>query len=143
MKRSKFDEKRDQRIADEFTEDKSLMCHATGCPCRWTADMGNGKLCHWHDNADKHDWPRVTQEIIDEISRLALKKAVDNSQPAPAADVARFKAEMRKLATAWGANISDPKLWAKKLRDREMAGERLSFVQRQAWRDTLKQSGDL
>ncbi len=36
----------------------------------------------------------------------------------------------------------DPKGWAKRLRERERAGESLSIVQRQFWREALKHEND-
>lgn len=36
-----------------------------------------------------------------------------------------------------GRSDADPKEWAKVLRVRELSGDRLSEIQRQAWRDVL------
>lgn len=47
------------------TEDRtSLMCTARGCPMRWSCDMGNGKLCSWHDTAEPKHWPEITAELV-------------------------------------------------------------------------------
>ena len=70
MKQTKFDQTRDQRIADDEGKSQRLMCSAKGCPNLWSASVGN--LCRWHADAEPHHWPRVTQEAQDSITERAL-----------------------------------------------------------------------
>ena len=64
MKRTAFDENRDQRVAEEAGADQRLMCCAHGCPNRWSVDIGK-RMCSAHYAADPIEWPAVTQQQID------------------------------------------------------------------------------
>jgi hypothetical protein len=60
--------------------------------------------------------------------------------PEPKADPARLAAELAKLGTLRAtvtAQAGDMKAWARRLKAREMAAERLSSFQRNAWRVAL------
>ena len=60
--------------------------------------------------------------------------------PEPKADPARVAAELAKLGTLRAtvtAQAGDIKAWARRLRAREVAGDRLSGFQRDAWRTAL------
>lgn len=61
--------------------------------------------------------------------------------PEPKADPARLAAELAKLgdlrATVTAQPAGDMKAWARRLRAREVAGDRLSGFQRSAWRTAL------
>ena len=60
--------------------------------------------------------------------------------PEPKADPARVAAELAKLGTLRAtvtAQAGDMKAWARRLRAREVAGDRLSGYQRDAWRVAL------
>lgn len=47
---------------------KRIFCVAQACPCRASVYFGSA-LCSWHDVAAKHDWPRVTAELLAVIAR--------------------------------------------------------------------------
>jgi len=61
--------------------------------------------------------------------------------PAPPADPARVAAELAKLAPIMAERTErvDPKAWAKQLRFRNLAGERLSSIQIQMYKQALKE----
>lgn len=122
---------RDQRIADDVGQDRSLMCAATGCPNRWSIDRGDGRLCSWHDRAQPHMWPLVTQEQqhaeTERLYRPKLKEPVTVDR----------EAGIRALRNFRVGGQDDPKAWAKLLMAREKSGERLTPAQRQMWRDAL------
>jgi len=52
-------------------------CRANGCPMRATLNMGNGWVCVYHSHGESHDWPRVTEALInaDDI-RLAIDEVL-------------------------------------------------------------------
>ena len=61
--------------------------------------------------------------------------------PEPPADPARVAAELAKLAPMMAERKSDndPKAWAKRLRFRNLAGERLNSIQIQMYKQALKE----
>jgi hypothetical protein len=142
-RRSKFDEKRDEHIAADFERDKVLMCSAPGCPCPWSIDFGRGRYCRWHGGRDPHEWPAITEELNRHITDTARQRAFDDGQIKPAlltrqerpAIVARMRAAAGNMMRSDGG--IDLR-WAHALREREMSGERLSTVQRDAWRSALE-----
>lgn len=81
MKRTKFDENRDQPVANREEYPKGytpeLMCSAHGCPNRWTVDSndkGINRLCSAHAWADAERWPEITQQQQwDETDRARLR----------------------------------------------------------------------
>ena len=62
MKRSAFDESRDQRIADETPKVRTdYSCKAHGCP---NAGSMERSLCYYHWNEpEAYRWDEVTQRI--------------------------------------------------------------------------------
>lgn len=134
MKRSKFDETRDQRVADEAGTPQHLLCAAHGCPNRWSNSIGH--VCRWHADADKERWPEVTQQQQwDETERARMR-----AEPAPYVEPLRHaekRAILAKFAAVLDRTGQDPKAWAKRLRHRERRGERLSGNLRTMWRAAL------
>lgn len=138
MTRTYSSRARDQRIAEDAEVDQSLMCTANGCPNRWCVDAGNGHLCSAHAWSDRHQWPQITQEQLDAQTARALRQAVAQSQPPAQRWTGERKAAvMRRLKAALAACQRDPKAWAKRLKAREEAGEKLGDLQRAAWRAAL------
>jgi hypothetical protein len=80
--------------------------------------------------------PTVTQ--FKSIARQAPAAEVPQL-PQPKADPARVAAELAKLSQirATPQRAGDVKAWARRLRAREVAGDRLSGYQRDAWRVAL------
>jgi hypothetical protein len=52
-------------------------CKANGCPLRGSINMGGGWMCSYHSNAEAHQWPRVTEALLeaDDI-RLAIDEVL-------------------------------------------------------------------
>jgi len=145
MSRPKFSAKHDQGIADNIGPASGFapefMCSAHGCPNRWSVEgggSGHGRLCSAHAWADPHRWPEITQQQQwDEVER-AQRRAVPE-QPRHV-DHARVGAWLDRRVTNLRDNAeSNPKAWAIRLRDRELAGEKLHRVEAEAWRVALAQ----
>lgn len=137
MRRTTFDEKRDQHTADYAADPVDVVgrCSADGCPNIWTTSQG--MLCQWHHaEKDRHLWPYVTAELRREITDRAFAK--QNEPPVNPVTLAEKKAILAKLRGLFQAKaLEHPKAWAHALRDREQAGERLSLAQRTMWRAAL------
>ena len=67
MKRSAFDESRDQRIADEPKVRTDYSCRAHGCP---NAGSMEGEVCFFHHRDPVHKWSETTQEIRENFDRM-------------------------------------------------------------------------
>lgn len=128
MKRSKFDETRDQRIADEVGVSSALMCAAQGCPNLWSTS--DGHLCRWHAEAPAHRWPEVTREMHDHITDKALSFCDDKPvcQPMSREEKSAILERLRTVFTG----PKDPRAWIAALEAKENAGERLSAMQKHA-----------
>ena len=135
---SSYRETRDQRIANDHTQDSALMCRATGCPNRWSVTAENGMCCSWHAWAAPHYWPQITQEQLDAAADRALKKAAEQYQPQPIPDVRRLRAVLTKLGEGMRGATQNPKRWAWLLKAREERGEKLNDHQAKAWREALQ-----
>ena len=139
MKRSAFDDRRDQATAEDayprgFTPDQ--MCSADHCPSRWS--IASTKLCSAHHGAPKLDWPLITQRQRNADTEAILVQ--QNTVPPVVPKLTRDEklgilAKLRSLFV--DQQPKDPKAWAKALRARERAGERLSVMQRACWRIAL------
>lgn len=129
--------RRDERIADDTFADRALQCVASGCPNRWSVDAGRGRLCSAHAWVSSAQWPQVTQEQLDAETERALQNA---APPAPGPvyrDIPRLRHELARLADGMRQARTDPRAWARSLKDREQRGERLTDAQRAAWRRSL------
>lgn len=67
MRRTAFDDRRDQEAADDHYIADRLMCRAEGCPNRWSVAegmIGEGirGLCSAHQWSDPMQWAAVTVE---------------------------------------------------------------------------------
>lgn len=68
MKRSQFDDSRDQRISTEAAVVRTdYSCQAHGCPNAGSIDRG---VCYYHWRADPSEWHAVTQEIRENFERM-------------------------------------------------------------------------
>lgn len=122
--RSTLSTRRDEAIAAEVNIDRALMCPALGCPNRWSVEGERGRACSAHYWAASHDWPRITQELLDAETRRALRCAVAASQP-PAAPVPIE--QRRATVAAFNAFVEhkggDPRAWARERLRRHDARE--------------------
>jgi hypothetical protein len=113
----------------------ALLCKAHECPNRWS--VSSSMLCSAHAWADPKKWSMIT---TGELQAFARRSA----PPPPPKPVEPMTMEQKMEAVSRLRSLSvtsnDPKLWARKLKEREMAGERLSNVQQKAWREVLRES---
>ena len=128
MRRSKFDESQDQRIADESEPDRKMMCGANGCPNLWsTSDV---HLCRWHAAAPAHRWPEVTRDMHDHITDQALSFCNDKPVSSPLSREEK-SAILECLRTVF-TGPKDPLEWVCALEAKKASGERLSPTQKHA-----------
>ena len=122
--------KSDQIAADSVYVDRALMCSAAGCPNRWSVDAGGGRLCSAHAWASHHEWPSITNEQLD----AETQRAIDAQTPREAQrfvkpDPVKLSRYLAKLAAGIRDAQRDPRGWARALRERQEAGERLTQAQ--------------
>lgn len=129
--------RRDERIADDTYVDRALQCGATGCPNRWSVDGGRGRLCSAHAWVSSGQWPQVTLEQLDAETDRALRNAAPTAPGPMHRDIPRLRHELGRLADGMRVARSDPRAWARHLREREQRGEKLTDAQRAAWRRSL------
>ena len=143
MRRSKFDENRDQNIADDANNRPTWMCEVDHGPNHWSVSpaIGDGArgLCSRHARVDRSLWPQVTQSILDDMAEDARRAVAAPpkrpSGPVSKADRERIVAELRKLAAP---SDQDPRAWAHALKARDEAGENLTPAQRDMYRAALR-----
>jgi hypothetical protein len=133
---------RDERIADDVAEDRTMLCCAIGCPNRWTVDAGQGRLCTAHARAEPTQWPWITQQQLDAQTQRALQAQQLPLPAAPVPDRAAAAAALGELQRT--LRSSSDRAWALQLRDRELhhggvlaSGRRMTPFHRQAWRAVL------
>jgi hypothetical protein len=122
------------RVEDEHAADRATMCKAHECPNRWS--VSTSMLCGPHAWAPSHQWPAIT----DEQYRLLAKRqdgAPRYREVKPMTE-AEKRAAIEKLKLL-ARTPDDPKKWARRLKEREQSGERLSMVQQQMWREVLRE----
>lgn len=124
-------------LEKEDTELQQTMCQAHGCPHRWIINDAKGKLCRWHHYADPMDWPGITSELRMGKTPVPGKRSEHVVPMTP--ERQRAMEELKNFMR--GSNKMD-RSWAKKLKEREEAGDHLSVVQKQLWRDALKHRDD-
>ena len=126
MKQSKFDQTRDQRIADESGPDKQLMCTAHDCPNLWSTS--DGQLCRWHADAPANAWPQVTHEQQDAVTDRALYAQSDRPEcAAMSLDDRRAILAMLRMVLSEAKN---PRAWIGRLREKQQRGDALSPMQK-------------
>ncbi len=82
-------------------------------------------------------WGDITNE---QLRLWAAKQGADSQpryRPVSVMTEAQKRAAIAKLSELARSTDRDPKAWAYKLRDKERRGERLSAIQRSAWREVL------
>jgi hypothetical protein len=124
---------RDEAVANEFHRDQERMCQAHGCPHHWSSDFGNGRLCSTHARAEPKDWPRITQELQDELRRPR------QAPPAPPKlSATERKAVIERLHGLHSLSSGDALAGARSLKAREERGDpTLTPFQRDYWRKAL------
>ena len=138
MRRTAFDETRDQHLAAEVTSEKSLQCVAQGCPNRWSVEAESGRTCTAHAWADRRDWPRITREQLDRQVERARYAAADRAVEAHARLTLADKREiLQRLSTVTAHKPG--RAWATDLRERELRGEPLTLTARRMWRSVIRE----
>jgi hypothetical protein len=111
-----------------------LNCIAHNCQSPWSVDAGNGRLCGAHAWADPMDWGRITAHENSKRLIGTSKASFEPVEPFSHEEKVFVLGEFKKALQAMN---SDPKSWAKRLRERELNGDILSLHQRKMWRDAL------
>lgn len=122
------------RINEDAEQDRKTMCQAHECPNRWT--VAPQHLCGAHAWADPREWPQITDQQYRLMAARQNRPKPEPGQVRPVSreEIQRARDALRAFASGHQA---DPKLWAKRLKAREMAGERLTDIQRKMWRVAL------
>lgn len=118
-----------KRAFDEKPKDAALMsvairgtwkaCLANNCPMPGSispSSSGNDFVCRFHDAAKPHDWPRVTEEIIEWLARQKPAAVLESELHSPA----YWQARIREIQAS---PKPGPKDWAAKYVARAEAGE--------------------
>ena len=117
MKRSAFDDRNDQRVANDVMDGMGNCAWCKRATLKTTLGQ-YGARCHACFDA-------YCQEGAEPVEGLTR------------ADKLALLERMRRLFTA---PARDPKAWARELREREDAGEILSSTQRRMWRAALREA---
>lgn len=122
------------RINDEAEQDRKTMCQAHECPNRWAVSPQH--LCSAHAWSDPRDWPAITDQQYRLMAERQNKPKSEPGQTRPVTreEMQRARDSLRAFASG---QQTDHKQWAKRLKAREQAGERLSDIQRKMWRAAL------
>lgn len=112
--------KRDQRVADDFLY--------TQAACRFCGRMA--------EHADLVTYGARCRACYDAYLAEA-NPSWWPGRPLTTAERAGLIRKVREGMARIGRQQQDPRAWAKRLREREQAGERLSGVKRDAWRAAL------
>ena len=124
MKRTAFDERRDNAIASDYLANH-LACRKCGAMTDREALMNFGGQCG-----------RCYDALVSELTPGWLKR-----RQLTVEERARMRAHVRKSLAEMG--LKSPKAWAYSLKAREESGEKLLPVQAKAWRDALHFRGEV
>jgi hypothetical protein len=123
----------------EQEDNTDLLCSAHGCPMEWTVNFGS-RLCTYHSSSSPRDWPSVTtglhsRGLVGSLPTFAKRQAFEP----PRSGKTLTKEEKLEVIKAMKVGvIVQPRDWAYKLKAREEAGECLSKIQRDAWRQVIR-----
>jgi hypothetical protein len=117
-RRTAFDDRRDQRVADDF--------HKDHLPCRWCQAST--------PVADLAEYGARCRRCYDAYCAEANPRNRRNVGPLT---LAEKRAVISAIANVGKGVPRGPKDWAHRLRERELAGEQLSILQRKCWREAL------
>lgn len=127
-------------VKEKIEHGESRMCHAHGCPNRWSVRREGGPgLCSAHDAvADTpSDWPHITEQQQWDETERARMRGDQQPRPQPPLTHAEKLALLAKMRTLFTGPTPEPKAWAYALRARERTGEKLSTAQREMWRAAI------
>lgn len=123
----------------EQEDNADLLCSVNGCPMEWTVNFGS-RLCTYHSASQPRDWPSVTSGLHSRglAGSLPTFAKLQAWEP-PRTGETLTKAEKLEVIKAMKVGvIVEPRDWAYKLKAREEAGECLSKIQRDAWRQVVR-----
>jgi len=78
-------------VAVQEETQQSLMCHAHGCPLKWSVKTSEVTACSYHAWEDVKRWPGITADIRSGIAVL--------SQAAESYTVADMKTRVKRFAS--------------------------------------------
>jgi hypothetical protein len=123
------------RVNDEAAHELQSMCKAHQCPNKWS--VAPDMLCSAHAWSGRHLWPLITdQQYRNMTERQNRPQNSESSRKVTREEVEKARMALKSFIRG---NQIDPKEWAKKLKAREQAGERLNDVQRKMWRAALNE----
>jgi len=128
--------------ADTPASPQDRRCAAFGCPELGTithSTAGASAACTWfcrhHFGAAADEWAEITRRLRVADAETLGQPRVSEVNPYAGMSVAACQAEIRRIKSS---PKPGPKAWAWKLRERELAGERLNHAQKDAWRQALR-----
>ena len=129
-------------FADQFAsrlekehDTRDLKCRAHDCPNNWSVSTSH--LCSAHAWVDPLHWPRITQEQ-QQLRFQARNESRNERRTSGATSNLTSLDKKRILHSMLDAPANpDTKQWARKLKAREQAGEKLSSIQKKFWREAL------
>ncbi|NDD52642.1 hypothetical protein EBZ39_01975 [bacterium] len=124
------------QMPDKF----DLLCSAFECPMEWSVDKGM-KLCSHHAWSESHDWPKITEWLKSKVVMGTLetfKGKIEQSGYLPLDPYKKTPQKTIKDVLEAFKAPKDPKAWAHKLKNREETGQKLSVIQKKAWREALR-----
>lgn len=132
----------DEPPADAPASPQDRRCAAFGCPELGTithSTSGASGACTWlcrhHFAAESDEWAEITRRLrVADAETLGQPRAVPVN-PYAGWSVVACQAEIKRIK---GSAKPGPKAWAWRLREREIAGERLNHAQKDAWRSALR-----
>lgn len=122
------------RINEDAEQDRKTMCTAHECPNKWS--VAPQYLCGAHAWSDPRDWPRITDEQYRILAAKQNSPRQDggNARPVSRDEIQQARNSLRAFVSGKGV---DHKQWARRLKEREQSGERLTDIQRKMWRAAL------
>lgn len=128
-----------QRAAKKVDDARELFCAANECPNKWSVDAGNGRLCGAHAFAEKSEWPRVTDGELRRWHDTQMARPVQGEAAAAHVSLEQKRATLTQLRDVLGEDKRDHRAWARKLKERDQAGEKLSAFQRACYKEALRE----
>ena len=135
-------------VADSLHGDREFMCQARDYPSEWSVKTEEHRLCTHHAFKQPHEWPPITDKLLQLQAQGRLPTFASAARRIPPSaggwmsDDDKLRAINEIRAMLHNSQAKDPKAWARRLRDREEAGEKLSKIQKAYWREALRSHDD-
>ena len=120
-------------------ENSDLLCSAHGCPMEWSVNFG-ARLCTFHAATPSRDWPAMTTGLQSRqlVGSLPTFAKAQEQEPRRSNVVLTREQKLAIIKELKVGVIVEPRAWAQKLKAREEAGECLSKLQRDSWRQVIR-----